>query len=180
MAYDWRMQQLNSFTSAAADVYAVNWERVALGAEGEVRRWAILGEGCAALGLKADANHIEIPALDALPADASLLVAAKQGFDATALAALINAIPDTTPRTLAIITRGAVATKQQERADADSSALWGLASVAALERPDLSLRLLDLDPSEAVDGGAVAEVLGQNAEIALGAAGRGVPGAKAP
>jgi len=95
----------DAFTPAAADVYAVDWERIALGAEAGLRRWAVLGEGCAELGLEAEANLIEIPALNALPADASLLVAAKRGLDATALAALINAIPDTTPRTLAIVTR---------------------------------------------------------------------------
>ena len=100
--------------------------------------------------------------------DASLLVAAKQGFDATALSALINAIPDATARALAIVTRGAVSTQPQERADADSSALWGLASVAALERPDLTLRLLDLDPSEPqVNGAAVAEFLSRSAESRL-------------
>ena len=157
----------DAFKSAAADVYAVNWERVELGAEAGHRRWAILGDGRAELGLKADANVIEIRALNALPAGASLLVAAKRGFDATALAALIKAIPDTSSRTLAIVTRGAVSTKPLERADADSSALWGLASVAAVERPDLSLRLLDLDPSEAANGAAVAEYLSRSAEARL-------------
>ena len=157
----------DAFTPAAVDVYAVTWERIALGAEAGVRRWAILGQGWAGLGLKAEANLIEIPSLDVLPADASLLVAAKQGFDATALAALINAIPDSTPRTLAIVTRGAVSTQLREHADVDTSALWGLASVAALERPDLSLRLLDLDPGEAIGGAAVAEFLGRSAEPRL-------------
>ena len=57
------------------------------------------------------------------------------------------------------VTRGAQVLQRERSGALSGAALWGLASVAALEHRDLGLRLLDLDPESAPPAGAVADEL---------------------
>jgi NADPH:quinone reductase-like Zn-dependent oxidoreductase len=136
----------------AADTYTIDWSAPLLAPPERLppRRWAVLGSELArqsntvaAIARRADAR--EIATVDEAAGGDTIVLFADAAKDAAGLAALVNAI--SVDARLVIVTRGAVVTRAGETADVAGAALWGLASVIALERPELGLRLLDLDPS---------------------------------
>jgi acyl transferase domain-containing protein len=81
---------------------------------------------------------------------------------------------DPTPR-LCLLTHGAQAVDEQGVTQPRAAGLWGIAGVAAIEHPELRLRLIDLDPSQ--DGVAPEQLLselttGREPRVALRGGGR--------
>ena len=93
----------------------------------------------------------------------------------------LTAAPAISSESLCLITRGAQFVEDVEPADALSpraAGLWGLASVIALEHPDLYVRALDLDRDDGAKGGAALlwEILnGKSPRVALRGARRWRP-----
>ncbi len=119
---------------------------------------------------------LDIPAgVSAEPAPCDALAVASALHLFQSLAALPR------PGALWLLTRGAqtvTGTESVTEMRPQAAGLWGLASVAALEHPDLGIRVIDLDTAEgSVDG---ARLLGQlrddaSARLAFRGAGRFVP-----
>jgi acyl transferase domain-containing protein len=137
---------------AAADSYAIDWMPTsrATSAKTPPRRWAVLSSELArqsnyltAVARRADARHIAT--VDEAADGETIVLFADAVQDAAGLAALVNATSG--EARLIIVTRGSVVTRASETADTVGAALWGLAGVVALERPELELRLIDLDPN---------------------------------
>lgn len=156
--------------ASAADTYVVNWASAspATAAIPPSTRWAVVRSPLArtsnlvAVASARGESAVEISA-PGEAATGATIVAFEDAFrDAAGLAAQINAAPANAR--LVVVTRGAVAAHANETTATASAALWGLASVAALERPELELRVLDLDPNAAVHGKDVLTALEGSAE----------------
>jgi acyl transferase domain-containing protein/NADPH:quinone reductase-like Zn-dependent oxidoreductase len=156
----------------AAESYVTDWTPASLAssAAGPPRRWAVLSSSLAsvsdlvAVAAARGAQAATIASSDEAADGATIILFADAVGDAAGLAAFINS---TSNAQLTIVTRGAVATRANEAADSAGAALWGLASVAALERPELELRLLDLDPNTSVQGENVLAALEASSEARL-------------
>ena len=154
----------------AAESYVIDWTPASQ-TVGPPRKWAVVRSSFAsaseivAVAAGRGAEAAEIATAAEATDNMTIVVFADVVRDAAGLAAFINSI--TTNAQLTIVTRGAVATRAGEAADVAGAALWGLASVAALERPELGLRLLDLDPNATVRGKDVLAALEASSEVRL-------------
>ncbi|KJS57894.1 type I polyketide synthase, partial [Streptomyces rubellomurinus] len=136
------------------DLYRIDWTPVPT-APGPVTRWAVLGEDhdglAAALGLPGHRDLAELPA----DTELVLLPAARAADAHTATARLLDlaqrwlADERHPAARLAVLTRGAVATRPGEDVtDLAHAAGWGLLRSAQAEHPG-RFQLLDLDPAAA-------------------------------
>jgi acyl transferase domain-containing protein len=148
----------DALSAGTPDLYVWDWTKVALLPEASSRQWAVLDGARAALSLQAAEGLVDVSTPDKIPAEASVLIAADKLEPAT-LASLINAIPEAALRDLVLVTRGAVSTRADEGAKAEHAALWGLTGVAAIERNDLNIKLIDLDPNEPIDGAGLMQLI---------------------
>jgi acyl transferase domain-containing protein len=138
--------------SDAAESYVVDWTPAPPAAAGAKSRriWAVVGSTLArqsglidaALARGMEAKEIAAPS--EASGDATIVMFSDAVSEAADLAALMNSI--SSGARLTLVTNGAVTARENEAADGHGASLWGLASVAALERPELGLRVIDLDP----------------------------------
>ena len=169
----------------AADAYVVNWTSASppIAAVPPAKHWTVVNSPLArasnlvAVASARGANAVEISAPDEAAAGATIVVFEDAVHDAADLAAQINSAP--TNARLILVTRGAIAAHANEMVSTASAALWGLANVAALERPELELRVLDLDPDAPVQGKDVLAALEGSSEPRL-ALRRGISACSAP
>ncbi len=134
----------------AAGLHEIEWAEVALGEQ------AGSGEG----------EDSEIARCD-VASDAAAPAAARAAAEA-ALAAIQEWLgAERAPGSrLALVTRGAVATGDEESPDPAAAAVWGLVRSAQSEHPG-SFVLIDSDGSEASEAAISAALAGEDAQIAL-------------